>query len=76
MQGKYIEFNEPHVRESSAIILFAHNPEYKRENYAEVVDKGIEDGRTKPENREESHDFILYFLGPATIDNVVLAIVC
>ncbi|CAC9476989.1 Oxygen-insensitive NAD(P)H nitroreductase (EC / Dihydropteridine reductase (EC [uncultured Gammaproteobacteria bacterium] len=48
------EFNEPHVRESSAIILFAHNPEYKRENYAEVVDKGIEDGRTKPENREEA----------------------
>ncbi|CAC9634693.1 nitroreductase family protein [bacterium endosymbiont of Bathymodiolus sp. 5 South] len=48
------EFNEPHVGESSAIILFAHNPEYKRENYAEVVDKGIEDGRTKPENREEA----------------------
>jgi hypothetical protein len=23
-----------------------------------------------------SHGFILYFLGPATIDNVVLAIVC
>ncbi|WP_369177319.1 nitroreductase family protein [Candidatus Thiodubiliella endoseptemdiera] len=48
------EFNEPHIREGSAIILFAHNPKYTRENYAEVVDKGIEDGRTKPEDREDA----------------------
>jgi len=48
------EFNEPHVHESSAIILFAHNPKYTREDYAEVVDKGIEDGRTKPEDREDA----------------------
>ncbi|MEE9326769.1 MAG: nitroreductase family protein [Cocleimonas sp.] len=45
-------YNRPHVFDSSQIILFAHNPHYTRDNYAEVVDKGIEDGRTKPEDRE------------------------
>jgi nitroreductase/dihydropteridine reductase len=46
------QYNQPHVFESSQIILFAHNPYYTREDYAIVVDKGIEDGRTKPENRD------------------------
>ncbi|MBA5249529.1 MAG: NAD(P)H-dependent oxidoreductase [Gammaproteobacteria bacterium] len=46
------QFNEPHIFDSSQVILFAHNPSYTRENYAEVVDNGIEDGRTKLEERE------------------------
>lgn len=46
------QFNQPHVFDSSHIILFAHNPRYTRENYAEVVDSAIADGRTKPEARE------------------------
>lgn len=46
------QFNQPQVIDSSQIILFAHNPHYTRDNYAEVVDKGIEDGRTKPEDRD------------------------
>lgn len=46
------QFNQPHVFDSSHIILFAHNPRYTRDNYAEVVDNGIADGRTKPEERE------------------------
>lgn len=45
-------YNQPHVFDSSQIILFAHNPYYTRDDYAAVVDKGIEDGRTKPENRD------------------------
>jgi len=48
------QFNQPHIHDSSQIILFAHNPRYTRENYAEVVDKGIADGRTKPEERESA----------------------
>jgi nitroreductase/dihydropteridine reductase len=48
------QFNQPHIFESSQVILFAHNPKYTRENYAEVVDKGIKDGRTKPEDREDA----------------------
>lgn len=46
------QFNQPHVFDCSQIILFAYNPRYTRDDYAEVVDKGIEDKRTKPEDRE------------------------
>ncbi len=48
------QFNEPHVFDISQIILFAHNPYFTRDDYAEVVDNGIEDGRTKPEKRESA----------------------
>ncbi len=48
------QFNQPHVFDSSQVILFAHNPRYTREDYAEIVDNDIEDGRAKPEEREES----------------------
>ncbi len=48
------QFNQPHVKSASHIILFAHNPHYTRDDYAKVVDKGIEDGRTKPEEREQA----------------------
>ena len=49
--NKY-HFNQAHVFDSSQIILFAHNPHYTRDDYNAVVDKYIEDGRLKPENRE------------------------
>lgn len=45
-------YNQSHVFDSSQVILFAHNPFYTRDDYAKVVDKGIEDKRTKPEDRE------------------------
>ena len=48
------QFNQPHVFDSSHIILFAYNPRYTREDYAEVVDKGIRDQRTKPGSRESA----------------------
>ena len=51
--NKY-QFNQSHIFDSSQIILFAYNPSYTRENYAEVVDKSIEDGRVKPEERESA----------------------
>lgn len=47
------QYNQPHVFESSQIILFAHNPRYTRDDYAKVVDQQIEDGRIKPEDREK-----------------------
>ena len=49
--GDYV-FNQPHVFDSSHTILFAHNPRYTRDDYAEVVDNGIEDKRTTPEERD------------------------
>ncbi len=48
------QFNQPHVKAASHIILFAYNPKYTRGDYAKVVDKGIVDGRTAPENREQA----------------------
>jgi len=48
------QYNQAHVFDSSQIILFAYNPRYTRDNYAEVVDKGISDNRTKAEARESA----------------------
>ena len=48
------QFNQPHIKAASHIILFAYNPKYTRADYAKVVDKGIADGRTKAENREQA----------------------
>jgi nitroreductase/dihydropteridine reductase len=48
------QFNQPHVFEASQFILLGYNPRYTRENYAEVVDNGIADGRTKAQDRESA----------------------
>lgn len=48
------QYNQSHVFDSSHLILFSYNPRYTRDDYAQVVDKGIEDGRTKPEGRESA----------------------
>jgi len=47
------QYNQPHVFEASQIILIAYNPYYTRDDYARVVDKGIADKRTQPEDREK-----------------------
>ena len=46
------QFNQPHIFSASHIIIFAHNPAYTRAHYEAVIDKGIEDKRTKPEDKE------------------------
>jgi len=48
------QFNQPHAKAASHTILFAYNPAYKREDYAAVVDKGVEDARTPKEEREQA----------------------
>ena len=48
------QYNQAHVFESSQIFLLAHNPHYTRDDYARVVDQGIKDGRTRPEDRESA----------------------
>lgn len=48
------QFNQHLIFDSSHIILFAHNPAYTRDDYAKVVDKGIQDKRTPLENREKA----------------------
>ncbi|WP_372862269.1 nitroreductase family protein, partial [Pseudoalteromonas sp.] len=48
------QFNQPHIKAASHIILFAHNPQYTRENYGQVIDADIKNGRTQKENREQA----------------------
>jgi nitroreductase / dihydropteridine reductase len=48
------QHNQSRVLDCSQIILFAHNPYYTRDDYAKVVDKGIKDKRTKPDDRENA----------------------
>ena len=54
------QFNQPHVFDSSHIILFAYNPRYTRNDYAEVVDDAIKDKRTKPEDREKAFGSFMF----------------
>ena len=49
------QYNQPHVFESSQIILFAYNPHYTRNDYSKVVDQYIEDKRVKTEDREGAY---------------------
>jgi len=45
------QFNQPHVMACSHIILFAHNPAYTREDYEQVIDTHILDGRLPAEKK-------------------------
>jgi len=54
------QYNQHHVFDSSQIILFAYNPRYSRDDYAKVVDKGIEDKRVKPEDRESAFGVFMF----------------
>ncbi len=60
------EYNKKHVFDSSQVILFAHNPKYTRDDYAKVVDKGIEDKRTLIEKREAA--FAVYLFAELNTD--------
>ena len=48
------QFNQKHAKTASHIILFAHKTHYNRDDYAQVVDQGIADGRTTTEQREQA----------------------
>jgi len=52
--------NKQHVVEGSHVILFGNHPRYTRDNYTEVVDQGIEDKRTMPENRDAAFRACFY----------------
>lgn len=58
-EEKY-QFNRPHVFDASQILLLAYNPRYNRDDYAKVVDKGIQDGRTKPEERDKAFGSFIF----------------
>lgn len=54
------QYNQPHIFDSSQIILFAYNPHYTRDDYAKVVDKGIDDQRIKLEDRENAFGVFMF----------------
>jgi len=54
------QYNQPHIFDSSQIILFAYNPRYTRDDYARVVDKGIDDHRVKAEDRDNAFAVFLF----------------
>lgn len=45
------QFNQPHIKAASHIILFAHNPQYTRENYGQVIDADIKMAELKRKPR-------------------------
>ena len=51
--NKY-QFNQDHTVEASHVILFAHNPHYRRSDYEKVIDQYIDDGRITKEEREKA----------------------
>lgn len=48
------QFNQPHIKTCSHIILFAHKVEYSRADYEAVIDQQIADGRLPLEKKEEA----------------------
>ena len=54
------QYNQPHVFDSSQIILFSYNPRFTREDFSKVVDKGIEDKRVKKEERDGAFGVFMF----------------
>ncbi len=52
--ARQYQFNQPHVFDSSQIILFAYHPHYNRDNYAHVVEQSIVDQRVKAKDRDSA----------------------
>lgn len=46
------QFNQPHIKPCSHVILFAHKIEYARSDFEAVLDQGIEDKRMTAEQKE------------------------
>lgn len=46
--NKY-QFNQPHAKEASHIILFAHNPSFTKDDYKKVVDVEVSSGHLPAE---------------------------
>ena len=54
------QYNQPHIFDSSQIILFAFNSHYTRDDYAKVVDKGIEEKRINSKDRESAFGVFMF----------------
>jgi len=46
------QFNQPHIKASSHVILFAHKTEYTRSDFEAILEQGIADKRMTAEQKE------------------------
>ena len=46
------QFNQPHAKEASHTILFAHDPNFSKESFSKRVDVEVSSGHLPAENRE------------------------
>ncbi len=46
------QFNQPHIKDCSHVILFAHKVAYMREDYEMIIDKGIADQRIAEDQKD------------------------
>ncbi len=58
--AKKHQYNQHHIFDSSQIILFAYNSHYTRDDYAKVVEKGIEDKRINQKDRENAFGVFMF----------------
>ncbi|WP_320007707.1 nitroreductase family protein [Maridesulfovibrio sp.] len=63
------EFNQPHAKEASHIILFAYNPRFSEEQYKKVVDAEVVAGHLPKDKYGEMMDKGMFFAGLNTDDN-------
>ncbi len=56
------KLNLPHVFEGSHIILFAHNPNYKQDDYIKVLDQDIKNKRLAPEKKADVLNYAFSFV--------------
>ena len=50
------QFNQPHAKEASHTILFAHNPKFDKEQYRKVVDAEVSSGHLPAERYNDMLD--------------------
>jgi nitroreductase/dihydropteridine reductase len=57
---KQFQFNQPHAKTASHTILFAHKTHYSKADYEKVIEKGMADGRTKPEDKDKAFGAFMF----------------
>lgn len=54
--------NQIHAKEASHVILFAHNPQFTREDYQQVIEAEMRSGRLSAEMRETRFNIGMFFV--------------
>lgn len=63
------QYNQPHVKNASHIVLLAHKPYYSKEDYKKVVDLEVNSGRLAPQDADGKLNNSYAIAEAHTIDN-------